>query len=287
VKRTCKESPTTSTLFTRGLLARDPEPRHLEEIAAGGAKVPPTVLGLGLDPIDVRGLLARRQALVERETVSDLRHEALRDLHLDAEVERDRRTLLHRLAAQLRDRPLQELGVEVEAQCGDVPVLARPEELSGAADLEVGRGETETAAQLAELLDRPQPLSGRLRQRLPTRDEEEGVRVLLAPADAPAELVELGEAQSVGSVHEDGVRAGNVEPVLDEGRRDEKIRLVMVEAEHDPLELALRHLTVRDVDARLRHELAKRAHEGGIVSTRLWTKKTWPPVASPAGWPGR
>src|SRR4029453_129479 len=114
----------------------------------------------------------------------------------------------------------------------------------GAAGLAVGRGETETAAQLAELLDRPQPLSGRLRQRLPTRDEEEGVRVLLAPADAPAELVELGEAQSAGSVHEDGVRAGNVEPVLDEGRRDEKIRLVMVEAEHDPLELALRHLTV-------------------------------------------
>ena len=62
------------------------------------------------------------------------------------------------LAAQLLHRLLHHLRVELEADRGDVPRLLLAEQVAGAADLEVVRGELEAAAELVELLQHPQPL---------------------------------------------------------------------------------------------------------------------------------
>ena len=57
-----------------------------------------------------------------------------------------------RLAAELVDGLLHHLGVELEADRGDVPALLLAEQVAGAADLEVVRGDLEAAAEIVELL---------------------------------------------------------------------------------------------------------------------------------------
>ena len=47
---------------------------------------------------------------------------------------------------------------------------------------------------------------------------------------------------------------GNVEPVLDDRRRQQDVELPRDEVEHRPLERVLAHLAVADDDPRLRHQ---------------------------------
>ena len=77
------------------------------------------------------------------------------------------------------------------------------------------------------------------------------------PADAPAELVELGQTQRVGAVDDDRVGVGDVEAGLDDRRAHEHVELAAREREHHLLELALAHLAVGDDDARLGQQLAQ------------------------------
>ena len=87
------------------------------------------------------------------------------------------------------------------------------------------------------------------------RDDEVAVRALLAPADAPAELVELRQAEEVGAVDDHRVRARDVEAALDDRRRDEHVVAAVDEVEHRLFERRLAHLPVGDGDARGGDEL--------------------------------
>ena len=85
--------------------------------------------------------------------------------------------------------------------------------------------------------------------------EEVRVREPVAAADAAADLVELDEAELVGALDDQRVRLRDVEARLDDRRRDEHVRVAGEEREHLVLELALRHLAVRDEEAQVRAEL--------------------------------
>src|SRR3546814_1040195 len=75
------------------------------------------------------------------------------------------------------------------------------------------------------------------------RGSEIGVGAGLGPADASAELIELGEAEAVGAVDDEGVRRGDVEAAFDDGRRKEHIIFAVVEGRHALLDLGGRPLT--------------------------------------------
>ncbi len=75
-------------------------------------------------------------------------------------------------------------------------------------------------------------------------DEEEAVRVALLATDAPAQLVELGEAEAVGVVDDDRVRVRDVEARLDDRRRDEHVHVALDEREHPLLDEVAVHLAV-------------------------------------------
>ena len=74
-------------------------------------------------------------------------------------------------------------------------------------------------------------------------------------ADAAADLVELGEPERVGALDDQRVRLRDVEPRLDDRRRDEHVGVAAQEREHLLLELALAHLPVRDEEAQVRAQL--------------------------------
>ena len=80
-------------------------------------------------------------------------------------------------------------------------------------------------------------------------EEEDGVGFFPGSADAAAELVEIGEAEAVGAVDEDGVGVGDVDAGLDDGGGEEDVGLVVDEGVHDVLEVVLFHLAVADEDA--------------------------------------
>ena len=65
-----------------------------------------------------------------------------------------------RLAAQLGDRLLEHLRVQVEADRGDGARLLRAEQVAGAADLQVVRGDREAGAELGERLQHLEPPLG-------------------------------------------------------------------------------------------------------------------------------
>ena len=66
--------------------------------------------------------------------------------------------------------------------------------------------------------------------------------------------MQLGQAELVGAVHDDGVGAGHVDAGLDDGRAHQNVVLLVIELLHDLLQLALAHLPVGDADARFRHQ---------------------------------
>ena len=80
------------------------------------------------------------------------------------------------------------------------------------------------------------------------------VRALVRPANAPAKLVQLGQAHAVGAIDHDGVRARDIEAVLDDRGGNKNVRFVADEFQHHLFEFGLAHLAVAHHDARLRNQ---------------------------------
>jgi hypothetical protein len=78
-------------------------------------------------------------------------------------------------------------------------------------------------------------------------------------ADAAAQLVQLREAEAVGAVDDDGVGGRHVDAALDDGRAQQHVEALVVEIDHQLLEVALAHLAVADADLRLGQQLAELA----------------------------
>ena len=169
------------------------------------------------------------------------------DVHLDGG--------LRRLVLQLPHGVFEQLAVHLVADGGDVPRLLRAEDVAGPANLEVAHADLEARAQLAELLDRLEPLLRRRRDHLVRIDDEVGVGPQLGPADAAAELVQVGEAVDVGLVDDDGVGVGNIEAALDDRRGDQDVGLLLDEGDHRLFQLRLGHLPVGNRNLGVRHDV--------------------------------
>src|SRR6185437_1330790 len=72
--------------------------------------------------------------------------------------------------------------------------------------------------------------------------------------DASAQLMQLREPEAIGPVDEDGVGAGHIDAALDDGGAQQEIEAAVIEIHHQPLELALAHLTVAETQTRLRYQ---------------------------------
>ena len=175
-----------------------------------------------------------------------------------------------RHALQLGDGLVEHLDVQLEAERGDVAGLLGAEQVARAADLEVAHRDREAGAELGVVGERRQPRAGLRGQLGRVRIEEVGVREDVAAADAPADLVELGEPELVGALDDQRVRLRDVETGLDDRRRDEHVRVAGEELQHLVLELALGHLAVaRRGSGGSGQSCRSRSAASSIDSTRL------------------
>src|SRR5262249_27550792 len=144
-----------------------------------------------------------------------------------------------RLAAELGRRFVEHLAEEIETDARDVPRLLGAQEIARAAELEIERSDLEATPELRVALERLDPSAGLFRHRVRGRHDEVAIRAFSASTDAAAELIELREAEEVGAIDDDRVRARDVEPALDDRRRAEDVVLALDEVEHRLLERGL------------------------------------------------
>ena len=147
------------------------------------------------------------------------------DPQVDAQIHRRAHVVLELLALELADGLLEQLHVHLEADGVDLPALLAAEQVAGAANLEVERGDAEAAAEIAELLDRREPLLRDRRQVVLRRNQQIRVGRPIGSADAAAQLIELRQAVAIGAVDDDRVGVRDVEAVLDDRRRQQDVEL--------------------------------------------------------------
>ncbi len=122
------------------------------------------------------------------------------------------------LAADLGDSLFQHVLVEFEADFLDAAGLLLAEKVAGAADVEIVACQLEAGAERVERLQYLEPLvSGRC-QHLVDRQREQREGAHLGTADPAAQLVELGQAEHVGPVHDQRVGGRHVKARFDNRR---------------------------------------------------------------------
>ena len=145
--------------------------------------------------------------------------------------------------------------------------LLGAEEVAGAADLEIAHRQRESRPHAREFLDRAETARGGGGEPGRLVDEHVAVGAVVGAADAAAELVEIGQAVVIGLVDEDRVGVGDVEPTLDDRRRQEDLRPPLDEVDHHVLELGLREPAVADADRGVGDELLDPVrHEVNVVN---------------------
>ena len=181
---------------------------------------------------------------------------------------------------QRRDRFGEHLLIELVADFADVTGLLLAQQISGAANVEIVRGEFKAGAEAVERLQHFQSPLGLRRHGLVGRHRQDRVGARLRTADAPAQLIKLRQPEAVGTVHDQRVGGRNIEARLDNGRRHEHVEFSLVEGAHDVFELARRHLAVGDGKAHLRHVLFEKLPDAGdVLDARTDVKRLPSPVA--------
>ena len=194
--------------------------------------------------------------LVDVELLRLVRDIGIRDECVDIAVDLGiEARLLLQLALLLLHGGVQQLTVQIVADGLHVAMLLCAQDIARTADLEVTHRDPDARAELGELADRLQALLRLLRQHLTAAVHEERVRRPVRASDTSANLIQLTQAHPVRVLDDHRICIRDVEASLDDRRRHQHIDLAVDEAQHDILELRLRHLAMRIRDARLRAEL--------------------------------
>ena len=156
--------------------------------------------------------------------------------------------------------PFQHLGVEGEAHFVNLAALVFAQQFPGAANLEIVGGQGETRAQVFQGLQGLQALHRVPGHGFGWRSNEIGVGAVMGAAHPAAQLVQLGQAQLVGAVDDDGVGRGHVDAALDDGGGHQDVETLVVEIAHDAFQLALAHLSVGEIHPRARHQFLDIRH---------------------------
>ena len=172
----------------------------------------------------------------------------------------------HLFTPQLLHRLLEQPHVHVESDRPDVPVLLAAQQIAGAAQFQVERRDLETRTEVAELLQRRQPLARDLAEFGVLGNQQISVGAAVRPADAAAQLVQLRKPVPLGVLDDHRVRQRDVEAVLDDGGAHEHVVFVPHEAEQHLLQFRLAHLPVPHADAAVGQQFlnVRRARENGV-----------------------
>ena len=141
--------------------SEDAKVRHVQQGLGLGRKGPEALAQFISQPINVAGCERPRQSPVQIQLHVVVGHEAVGEMRRTVQHHVRRRGLLrHPLAPQTPHRLLQPPHVEVEADRVGVARLLRPQQIAGAADLEVLERDPVAGAEIGMMLEHLQPFLG-------------------------------------------------------------------------------------------------------------------------------
>ena len=132
--------------------------------------------------------------------------------------------------------------------------LLTSEQVSGTTNFEVLHGDLHSGTELIVRGDRIESFVGGFAQRLLFVIQEVRVGALTTTPHSTTQLVQLAKAVLVGSIDDERVRVGDVEPGLHDRGGDEHIKFAIPEVDHHLLKGRLGHLAVGDRDASIRNQ---------------------------------
>ncbi|MNX98757.1 hypothetical protein D3C86_1311770 [compost metagenome] len=156
---------------------------------------------------------------------------------------------------------VEHVRVQLEADFMDFARLLVAQHLARAADFQVVHGEVEAGAEFLHLLDGLQPALRQFGQAVHVMHQHVGIGLMVRAAHAAPQLVQLGQAELVGAVDQDGVGGRHVDAGFDNRRAEQDVVTPRHEVAHHALQLALVHLAMGHGDTRLGHQF----HQPGAL----------------------
>ena len=126
-----------------------------------------------------------------------------------AQVERGA-TILARTASPLRSATARSimLAIQIEANRADLAVLFAAQQISGAAQFQIERGNAEARAQIAEFFQSREAMPRQRGQVIRRgRHQQVGIGALIRSPHSPAQLIQLGESEAIGAIDDDRIGA--------------------------------------------------------------------------------
>src|SRR4029077_2988524 len=155
------------------------------------------------------------------------------------------------LALQLGYRLLEQLTIQIETDRHDVAALGCAQHAARSANLQVAHGDSKTGAQGTVLFDGANPFARCADYHHLAREQQVGICLVLRPADAPAQLIQVGEAKLVRPIDDDGVCVRNIEAAFDDRGANEHVNLPGNESRHNAFQFVGIHLTMPDLNSGL------------------------------------
>jgi hypothetical protein len=140
---------------------------------------------------------------------------------------------------------------DVEAQ---IAGLAGAEKFAGAAEEEIGFGDFETVGGAHHGFEAGTGFVGHAE-----RGDEDAMGFLRAAADAPAKLVELGEAEALGVLDDHDGGVWDIDADFDDGSGNEDLCFVFAEALHDFFFFVAGEAAVQEAELELGKNFAREA----------------------------
>ncbi len=150
------------------------------------------------------------------------------------------------LSANLLQRFLQHLHVQIKADRVHLSRLLCPQQVAHTANLHIPHGKLEARPQLGKFLDGTQALTGSIGEFALAGIAEPRMCLDASPSDATPQLVKLGQAKLLGIFDDDRVHTGNIQPRLDDRGAEQQVCLVVAEGEHRGFQFCFGHLSVGD-----------------------------------------
>ena len=185
-----------------------------------------------------------RHAAVEIHPLLAGGHIGLGDVGGDGQVCRTLRLLAPFLAPFFQNGIFQQFQIHIIAHGHHVARLLRAQQIAGAPDLQIPHGDFEAGAEFGKFPDGLQPLFGDVGEDFALPEGQIGKGVSAGTAHTAADLMQLGKAQLVGILDDQGVDIGNINTRLNDGGADQNLDFPVCHALHDVGKLLLIHFAV-------------------------------------------
>src|SRR5439155_22628953 len=140
--------------------------------------------------------------------------------------------------------------------CHDVSTLSGAENTAGAANLQIAHGNSKPGAERAVLFDGVDSFARGADHHELARQQKVSVRFVLGTPDPPAQLIQIGQAETIRAINDNGVGIWNVQAAFDDGGADQHIDVSHDKAMHHRFQFIGIHLAVAKLNARIQTEFS-------------------------------